>query len=87
MFILYIRIDVISTASSSLFSTVTSNHYATPPPGVAARPREVIRHAAGRGWEKMENVEFRIAFGDSRGGACKWLEATVLFSCSHVCVY
>ena len=31
----------------------------TPPPRVAVRRREVIRHADGRGWEKMENVEFR----------------------------
>ena len=44
MFILFIRIDVISTASSSLFSTVTSNHYATPPPPVAVRRREVISY-------------------------------------------
>ena len=33
--------------------------FATPPPRVAVRRREVIRHADGRGWEKMENVEFR----------------------------
>ena len=33
--------------------------FATPPPWVAVRRREVIRHADGRGWEKMENVEFR----------------------------
>ena len=31
----------------------------TPPPRVAVRRRVVIRHADGRGWEKMENVEFR----------------------------
>ena len=29
------------------------------PPRVAVRRWEVIRHADGRGWEKMENVEFR----------------------------
>ena len=33
--------------------------FATPPPRVAVRRREVIRHADGRGWEKMEKVEFR----------------------------
>ena len=33
--------------------------FATPPLRVAVRRREVIRHADGRGWEKMENVEFR----------------------------
>ena len=43
---------------------ITGSHihlqsFATPPPRVAVRRREVIRHADGRGWEKMENVEFR----------------------------
>ena len=33
--------------------------FAMPPPRVAVRRREVIQHADGRGWEKMENVEFR----------------------------
>ena len=33
--------------------------FATPPPRVAVRRREVIRHADGRGWEEMEKVEFR----------------------------
>ena len=33
--------------------------FATPPPRVAVRRREVFRHPDGRGWEKMENVEFR----------------------------
>ena len=33
--------------------------FATPPPRVAVRRREVIQHADGRGWEKMEKVEFR----------------------------
>ena len=33
--------------------------FATPPPRVAVRRREVIRHADVRGWEKMEKVEFR----------------------------
>ena len=32
--------------------------FATPPPRVAVRRREVIRHADGRGWEKMEKIEF-----------------------------
>ena len=42
--------------------TCTHSHlqsFATPPPRVAVRRREVIRHADGRNWEKMENVEFR----------------------------
>ena len=33
--------------------------FAMPPPRVAVRWREVIRHADGRNWEKRENVEFR----------------------------
>ena len=36
--------------------------FARPQPRVAVRRREVIRHADGRGWEKMENVEFRNIF-------------------------
>ena len=48
----------------SLLLSIPTEHshlqsFATPPPRVAVRRREVIRHADGRGWEKMENVEFR----------------------------
>ena len=42
--------------------TCTQSHlqsFATPPPRVSGRRREVIRHADSRNWEKMENVEFR----------------------------
>ena len=48
--------------ASSRVQALTHSHlqsFATPPPRVAVRRREVIRHADGRGWEKMENVEFR----------------------------
>ena len=49
---------------ASIYGQIYSIHshlqsFATPPPRVAVRRREVIRHADGRGWEKMENVEFR----------------------------
>ena len=47
--------------------------FATPPPRVASRRREVIRHADGRGWEKMENVEFRnFPSMTSRKSYCIW---------------
>ena len=41
------------------FSHSHLQSFATPQTRVAVRRREVIRHADGRGWEKMENVEFR----------------------------
>ena len=46
----------------SLWDGVRHSHlqpFAMPPPRVAMRRREVIRHADDRGWEKTEKVEFR----------------------------
>ena len=39
--------------------TVTFNHLPRPPLRVAVRWWDVTRHADGRGWEKMGNVEFK----------------------------
>ena len=53
---------ILSWLLESRHGLVSHSHlqsFVTPPPRVAVRRREVIRHADGRGWEKMENVEFR----------------------------